>query len=199
MNKAASNFPICVHLLDPLVYITPLYNSATSRYVSRLLRANVRINCYCYQRFLDRAEIALRLPIKNWNTINIDIRLSSTAPEFHRRTITTTNGGYNEIDMGISPEFHRRTITTTNGGYDAHQVKLRNRSQSKRFIHSTTFTDLSNHCFPLISKCSTTSHGIFASQIPNLHFANIWTLVQIWTLSKYSGEYFDPLLKIKTF
>ena len=39
----------------------------------------------------------------------------------------------------------------------------------------------------------------FAFQIPNLHSANIWTLVQIWTLSKYSGEYFDSFLKSKHF
>ena len=50
-----------------------------------------------------------------------------------------------------------------------------------------------------ISKCSTTFHSIFASSILNLHFANIWTLVQIWTLSKYSGECFDSFLKSKHF
>ena len=44
---------------------------------------NLRIKCSCYQRFIYRAGIALRLPIKNWVAINMNIRLSSTAPEFH--------------------------------------------------------------------------------------------------------------------
>ena len=101
--------------------------------------------------------------------------------------------------MGISPEFPRRTIKTTNS------VMTHIKGNSETAVNQNdSFTvplyrfDPIN-CFPLISKCSTTSHGIFASQIPNLHFANIWTLVQIWTLSKYSGEYFDSFLKSKHF
>ena len=84
-------------------------------------------------------------------------------------------------------------------GCDVHQGKFRNCSHSKRLIHRHYFTDWSNHCFSLSPNVQLLSTVSFASQIPNLHSANIWTLGQIWTLSKYSGEYFDSFLKSKHF
>ena len=127
----------------------------------------------------------------------MNIRLSSTAPEFPRRTIKTTNSVMMKLTWASHLNFHdARSKPQTRLWRTSRETQ---KPQSIKTIHSQYhFAD-----FPIIastiSNCSTTSHGIFASQIPNLHFANIWTLVQIWTLSKYSGEYFDSFLKSKHF
>ena len=100
--------------------------------------------------------------------------------------------------MRILPEFPRRTIKTTNSV----MTYIKGNSETAATQNDSFTVPLYRSIqslLPLFSKCSTTFHGIFASQILNLHFANIWTLVQIWTLSKYSGEYFDSFLKSKHF
>ena len=105
--------------------------------------------------------------------------------------------GYDVIDMGISPEFpHARSKPQTRLWRTSRETQ---KPQSIKTIHSQYYFTDCPIIASTISNCSTTSHGIFASQIPNLHFTNIWTLVQIWTLSKYSGEYFDSFLKSKHF
>ena len=75
---------------------------------------NLRINCSCYQRFIYRAGIALRLPIKNWVAINMNIRLSSTAPEFHVHGQNHNKWLY-EIDKRMYLSFTFTVKTTTNG------------------------------------------------------------------------------------
>ena len=171
MNKAALNFPICVHLLDPQVYITPLRLDAYSARAA----LNMRINCYCSQRFLDRAEIALRLPIKNWNAINMNIRLSSTAPEFPVAQSEPQTSVVNKMNKQ-SPEFpvaqsEPQTSVVTYIKENSETAATQNDS----FIGATLHID------PIIaftiSKCSTTFHNISAFQILNLHHTTIRTLL----------------------
>ena len=127
----------------------------------------------------------------------MNIRLSSTAPEFPVAQSEPQTSVENKMNKQ-SPEFpvaqsEPQTSVVTYIKENSETVATQNDS----FIGATLQID-PIIAFP-VSKCPTTSHGIFASQIPNLHFTNIWTLVQIWTLSKYSGEYFDSFLKSKHF
>ena len=127
----------------------------------------------------------------------MNVRLSSTAPEFpvaksEPQTSVVTKWTSSHLNFPSQSQNHKLRLWRTSRRIQKLQPLKTTHSSALLYRLIQSLLSL----FPNVQLLSTVS---FAFQIPNLHSANIWTLVQIWTLSKYSGECFDSFLKSKHF